>query len=349
MSRDDQIAMNLAIAEKFFDGYHSSVARGRLQNVFEKEDFAEEWVFCSPFLGGEVLQSADSQLAEGAVANHALISQKIPDYKMDDFQAWPTERGCAWRWRVNGNGLDGKHYEFWEQLFVWTNATGKITRFEFYDDWHGFPQTLVYAYGTSLDEFTKIEHYGAAPWHPGTAMTIHPPATSPRADPPANERVARNFAVAQRFFDGYHQSVARGRIEGVFEASDFADRWVLFSPWLGERQQQAGEMDFSTVADVEHTKIWQRLPDYKMDDFEAWPTETGCAWRWRVNGHAADGTSYEFWEQCFTHTDADGKITRFEFFDDWQGFPQTLGFITGLSVDDLWDAQNYQAWLAQSA
>jgi hypothetical protein len=56
MSRDDQIARNLAIAEKFFDGYHHSVARGRLQNVFEKEDFAEEWVFCSPFPGGEVLR-----------------------------------------------------------------------------------------------------------------------------------------------------------------------------------------------------------------------------------------------------------------------------------------------------
>jgi hypothetical protein len=164
-----------------------------------------------------------------------------------------------------------------------------------------------------------------------------------------DEQIARNLAIAEKFFDGYHQSVARGRVEGVFEANDFADRWVLYSPWLGERQQQAGERDFSTVADVEHQKIWQRLPDYKMDDFEAWPTESGCAWRCRVNGHAADGTSYEFWEQCFTHTDADGKIARFEFFDDWQGFPQTLGFITGLSVDDLWDAQNYQAWLAQSA
>jgi hypothetical protein len=27
---------------------------------------------------------------------------------------------------------------------------------------------------------------------------------------------------------------------------------------------------------------------------------------------------------------------------------QALGFITGLSVDELWDAENYRAWIAGS-
>jgi hypothetical protein len=70
-------------------------------------------------------------LAEGAVPNHDTLWQRIPDYKMDHFKAWPTEAGCAGRWCVNGNGLDGQHFEFWEQLFIWTNEAGKITRFEF--------------------------------------------------------------------------------------------------------------------------------------------------------------------------------------------------------------------------
>jgi hypothetical protein len=344
VERNERIARNRAIAEKFFDGYHHSVERGVLVNVFDPDDFAEEWVFCSPFLGGEVVQTRGTDLADGAAANHALISQRIPDYKMDDFRAWPTEHGCAWRWRVNGHGLDGRVLEFWEQLFVWTDDAGKVTRFEFYDDWHGFPQALVYAYEQPLDDFTKIERYGNAPWTAGPTMSIAPPAAPPRDDPPANERVARTLSLARRFFDGYHRSVTRGRVEGVFDPADFAESWVLFSPWFGEVKLPA-DSGYAEIADGEHRKIWARLVDYRMDDFEAWPTDDGCAWRWRVHGHAEDGTHHEFWEQIFTLVDDDGRVTRFEFYDDWQGFPQTLGFITGLTLDRLWNAEEYRAWV----
>src|ERR1700759_5024195 len=100
MDRDQRIARNFAIAAKYYDGYHGSVARGFLNQAFDPDDFAEEWIFCSPYLGGESVQGRSTFLADGAVANHATISQKIPDYKMDDFRAWPTESGVAWRWRV---------------------------------------------------------------------------------------------------------------------------------------------------------------------------------------------------------------------------------------------------------
>jgi hypothetical protein len=347
LSRDERIARNLAIGEKFYDGYHGSVARGYLDKVFEPVDFAPEWIFCSPYIAGEMQQTAESFLTEGAVANHATISQRIPDYKMDDFKAWPTERGCAWRWRVNGHGLDGQLYEFWEQLFVWTDDAGKVTRFEFYDDWHGFPQALVYAYDQALDEITHIEQYGDDPWTPGPPMTIDPPSAPPRDDPPANARVARNLDIATRFFEGYHESVARGSVDGVFEPDDFADEWVLFSPWFGETVHTS-DSGYASTADVEHRKIWTRLPDYKMDDFEAWPTDDGCAWRWRVHGTTADGVHYEFWEQVFIDTDDAGKITRFEFYDDWQGFPPTLGYITGLPLAQLFDVANYAEWVAHA-
>ena len=345
MTRDERITRNRAIAEKYYDGYHGSVQRGRLDKVFDPDDFTQEWIFCSPFLGGETVQGRSTALAEGAVANHALIWQKIPDYKMDHFRAWPTEAGCAWRWCVNGHGLDGRYYEFWEQLFLWTDDDGKITRFEFFDDWHGFAQALIYAYGTTLDEFTKIGHYGAAPWNPGPTMPINPPANPPRAVVPANDRVTRNLDIAQRFYDSYHHSVERGHLSGVFDKNDFAAGWTLFSPWLGEVRPPA-DADYAATASSVLRKSWRRLADQKMDHFEAWPTDDGCAWRWCVNGRAADGTSYEYWEQVFTQVDEAGKITRFEFFDDWQGFPQALGFITGLSIDELWNADNYRDWIS---
>jgi hypothetical protein len=107
MARPTRIDRNHAIAQKYFDGYHGSVARGRLSQVFDPDDFADSWIFCSPYLGGETTQDRSTFLSEGAVANHATIWQRIPDYKMDHFRAWPTESGCAWRWCVNGDGLDG--------------------------------------------------------------------------------------------------------------------------------------------------------------------------------------------------------------------------------------------------
>jgi hypothetical protein len=329
-----RIARNLSIAEKYYDGYHNSVERGRLTQAFDPEDFAAEWIFCSPYLGGETAQGGGTFLAEGSVANHALISQKIPNYKMDHFRAWPTEAGCAWRWCVNGDGIDGRHYEFWEQLFLWTDDDGKILRFEFYDDWHGFAETLVYAYGTSLDEFAKIEHYGSAPWPPGPELTIHPPSAPPRADPPRTDRIGHNLGVARRIYEGYRDAVDTADFAAIFSERDFADGWALFSPWLGEVRPSPGT-DRANLATIAHRRFRERMADSAVEQFEAWPTDDGCAWRWCVRGHAADGTAYEFWEQGFVDVDDDGKVGRFEGYADWQGFPQALGRATGLSLEDL--------------
>jgi hypothetical protein len=333
MGRNERLARNRAIAEKFYDGYHGSVERGFLNQAFDPDDFAEEWIFCSPYLGGESAQGLSTFLADGAAANHNIIWQKIPDYKMDDLRAWPTESGCAWRWRVNGHGLDGQLREFWEQLFVWTNNEGKITRFEFYDDWFGFAHTLIYAYGLTLDEFTKIDRYGSAPWNTGPPMTLHSPDLRPFSVPPANARVARNLKIAESFLQGYRRLADEGAAD-ILDGIAFADGWVLFSPWTGEIAGDRGG-DFGSSAAAEFRKIATRLPDVGVDQFEAWPTDDGCAWRWRLHGHSSEGTAYELWEQVFMLTDDGGQITRLEFFDDWQSFPQMMGFVTGLSIDEL--------------
>jgi hypothetical protein len=333
-TREERIARNRAIAEKYYDGYHHSVERGRLTKAFDPADFAEEWIFASPYLGGETVQGGGTFLAEGSVANHALISEKIPDYKMDDLRVWPTEAGCAWRWRVNGHGLDGRAYAFWEQLFVWTDDDSKILRFEFYDDWHGFADTLVYAYGTSLDEFAKIEHYGSAPWPPGPELTIHPPAAPPRADPPSTDRVACNLAVARRVYEGYRDARDAADLAAIFSAQDFSEEWVLFSPWLGEVTPSSGT-DRVRCATIAHRRFREQTTDCAVEQFEAWPTDDGCAWRWRVRGRAVDGTAYEFWEQCFVDVGHDGKVGRLETYADWQGYPQALGRATGLALAEL--------------
>ena len=340
MARHDRLIRNRAIAEKFYEGYHGSVERGHLSLVFDPDDFADQWVFCSPFLGGESSHGKSRDLAEGAVLNHSIISARVPDYKMDDFRAWPTEAGCAWRWRVNGHGLDGELVEFWEQLFLWIDDEGLITRFEFYDDWHGFAQGLIYAYDTTLDAFSGIAGYGASPWTSGGTMALTTPGTPPREDPPATDRSAGNLALAQRCFDAYRSSPDASWLDAVHD--DLTEECVLFSPWTGEQSIASGQQD--TVA-IGHPKIRERFPDLRVKKFEAWPTDDGCAWRWGLEGTGAGGVRYELWQQVFIDTDPSGKVTRVESYFDWQGFPQMIGYVTGIPLDELWDSSSYEAWL----
>lgn len=338
----ERVARNRAIAERYYDGYHGSVERGLLTNVFQPGDFADEWVFCSPFLGGEQQSPDDTFLAQGAVANHEVIWQRIPDYKMDDLDTWANDRGCAWRWRVHGTGIDGVHREFWEQLFVTTDDDARATRFEFFDDWHGFPQTLQFAYDQSGDELSKLQGYGRSPWPPPPTMDFAPP---PPTVPPTDPRIAANLAVAERLFDVLHTAVERGGVDGVWPTELFADAWTFFSPWAGERRQ-AGSGAIAGVITSALRKAWKVLPDLRADHLAAMPTDDGCAWRWCLNGRTAAGVRYESWQQVFVRTDGDGRIIRLELFDDWLGFPQLAGLVTGLSIDELWSLDTAAAWLA---
>jgi hypothetical protein len=92
---DERIERNRSIADRFFAAYHLSVERGAVVGAFDPDDFADQWIMCSPFLSGELPQERNAYLAEGATLNHATISQRIPDYRMDHLLAFPTEDGVA--------------------------------------------------------------------------------------------------------------------------------------------------------------------------------------------------------------------------------------------------------------
>src|SRR5690606_22309869 len=149
----------------------------------------------------------------------------------------------------------------------------------------------------------------------------------PRREPPANARVARNLTIARKFYEGHHRPAEPGPLDDAWSRDNFADGWTLFSPWTGELRPPS-RADCAALVKAAFRRLRNRLPDLKADHFEAWPTDDGCAWRWRLGGHSAEGTRYEFWETVFILTDDAGMIARLEFYGDWQGFPQTMGFAT---------------------
>jgi hypothetical protein len=330
---EERIRRNRSIAERFFEAYHRSVERGALVGAFDPDDFADRWTFCSPFLSGELPQERNTHLADGATLNHATISARIPDYRMDHLLVFPTEDGLAWRWCVHGTGIDGQPQEFWELLFAWTDDRGQITRFEFFDDWHGFPQSLAFSYDASIEAITRTEHYGSDPWPPPPPFALDPP--DPLGRPvPSSEAARRNLELGRTL--GRLLDPRAGAGLDWPEAS-FNPRLIVFSPWFGARVVTVGAL--RAALDVAYASLRERLPDLRSDTFDVWPADAGWAWRRRLAGTSVDGVAYECWEQGFASTDAAGRVERLELYFDWQGFPQLLGFATGCSLAELWDVE----------
>jgi hypothetical protein len=150
------------------------------------------------------------------------------------------------------------------------------------------------------------------------------------------ERMARNLQLARTFYEGWRDAGKRGEVVG-WTADDWAPNAVIFCTW---GQFSAGGHDYGEGATFELNSYLKVLPDLTADKFEAWPTEDGCAWRQMFCGHTAEGEYHEWWEVEFIRTDADGRITRWEFFDDWIGTPRVVELVTGLSTDKM-DPQTY--------
>ena len=323
-------ARNLQIAQKFYDAYHNAPVRDSLAGQFDPVDFAHGWQYCTSVGGEKQPDAATMQRSEEA--QNRLIRKRLLDYHADDFAAWPTEWGAAWRWRVTGRPIESDDlYQFYETMFMWTNTEGKVTRLEHFRDWHGFVAATAYALNQSMDKAATMKGYGRSPWPAPPSIKFTAPQTP--AQPPGSELAARNLALAEKYFTAFNAASA-SLPRGPFMMEDFAENAVLFSPSAGERVL-IDTFEGARRKLVDHRQIRTLLPDYKMENLAAWPTEDGVAWRWLVRGRSKAGASYEFWENIFMRTDSRGKITRLEWYDDFLGFPQMVGFLTGLSLENL--------------
>ena len=153
----------------------------------------------------------------------------------------------------------------------------------------------------------------------------------------SSDRTARNLELARIMFDGYHHAAERGYVD-IWKKSDFAPDCVFWAPFMGEMRVDWTDPESPEYGDgstVQARLYWKVMPDWHAEDFAAWPTETGCASRMCWRGHTSDGELVEMWEAQFIWTNDEGKITRFEFFDDWFRYAQVIELGTGLTLDDM--------------
>lgn len=151
----------------------------------------------------------------------------------------------------------------------------------------------------------------------------------------SSARITRNLELAEKYYLGYHHGPERGYIAGWSAEEDLAEDFVVFHPRFGETRLRdfLGEVTddaYSRMLNAEMSMYWKTVPDFAADHFQAWPAEQGCAWRAQFGGHI--GGEYKgFWESCFILTNDEGKITRWEFYEDFHQFFDIVGPSTGLS------------------
>jgi ketosteroid isomerase-like protein len=155
------------------------------------------------------------------------------------------------------------------------------------------------------------------------------------------DRVQRNLELAQKYYRAYAHGVERGHID-FWSDEDWAEEATIFHPRLGERVRSASDSGKVTPADAtdEMNLIWKGIPDFHADNFEPFPTEHGCAWRVRYSGHTLDGEFVAQWEGGFIWTDEDGRITRYEFYEDYDHHDKIIQAVVGTSSAEF-DFEKY--------
>jgi hypothetical protein len=239
-----------------------------------------------------------------------------------------------------GHDRAGKFNGGWELEFIRTDAYGRITRWEYYNDWVpiGPPVSEIATGLTEADMRApdSAQRYGAAVLRltPDFVNPYpkRPPAPSsyglprPQPDP---RRIARHRDLAQRYHDGWRLARERGFVDS-WKAQDFAPGSVRFTTLAGG-EQPIPQGDYGAWASRQLPAYLAALPDFACDELGVWPSEEGCAFRHRFRGHGADGREFGGWIVHFLWTNHAGQINRWLTFVDRMDASPMIQFVTGLT------------------
>lgn len=144
-----------------------------------------------------------------------------------------------------------------------------------------------------------------------------------------SDRVGRNLQLARHFYEGWQGAAERGWVE-FWAPEDIADGAVMWNAWGGD----APLADLPAKVPVSSMRYFHVMPDFTLSQFDAWPSTHGCAYRYQAGGHTADGVYHFSWESAYIWTDEAGRITRWEYYNDWISTPDLIKTALGLGGRD---------------
>ncbi len=119
--------------------------------------------FWSPYFGNQEIDLDDDLSAMQKFAvNEGLICMKaMPDYGLLGFKCYPSESGFAVQMRLGGHDPQGQKHDYYSYIFVDTNDSGEITRWETHvsPEYNDFLDFVMGIHGPFKD---GLETYNAA-------------------------------------------------------------------------------------------------------------------------------------------------------------------------------------------
>ena len=135
-----------------------------------------------------------------------------------------------------------------------------------------------------------------------------------------------------------HQEMTRAHVEGrepVFD--EVAPRAVTyFTPQSGERVVEwSGGMRASSSSLKELKMYWQRIPDFGIERFRIFPSETGWVQVVHWGGTDLDGQHHRAEEVDVVDTDQECNVVRYEVYSDKAQWMELVAFAYGRPADEL--------------
>ena len=129
MTPAEKMEYHRKMAETLHDVY---TRRAINENNYQAWVMAPHAAFWSPYFGNQVIDLEDDlDTMQKFGINEAVICMKtMPDYGLMGFKCYPSESGFAIQMRLGGHDLQGQQHDYYCYIFVDTNSSGEITRWE---------------------------------------------------------------------------------------------------------------------------------------------------------------------------------------------------------------------------
>jgi len=148
-----------------------------------------------------------------------------------------------------------------------------------------------------------------------------------------------------------HQALTRAHVEGrdpVIEETpaEMTGTITYFTPQSGERVLEwTGGMRASEGSLQELAMYWQRIPDFAIERYRIYPSETGWVQVVYWGGTSEDGEHHRAEEVDVVDTDDDFNVVRYEVFSDKAQWMNLVAYAYDRPVEEL---GNYGDMIAET-
>jgi hypothetical protein len=132
------------------------------------------------------------------------------------------------------------------------------------------------------------------------------------------ERIALHRRMATSWFETY-RDFPKKKVITMSSEWKWSDDAIYWSPYFSGSKEhpvgkffKRGDLSFGSGASQETAVYADAFPDWRPVEFTCWPSENGCAWRSKQEGHNSKGVKYAAHIVNLITTNSEGLITRYE-------------------------------------